>query len=140
MAGFAVVAMAGLPARLGDVPYRVNVQPYSFQDKVKTMIKVHILTTSSHCNGEAYLPIGQEINAQGKPYTRHVSCPTCEGSGLAPKWVSLNEFAQLLNQVLCPHIHTSLEGGFHFSAGDVWDDLTEVCDDCGADLDQKDLP
>ncbi len=27
----------------------------------------------------------------------------------------------------------------HFSAGDVWDDLTEVCNDCGANLDRQSL-
>jgi len=31
-------------------------------------------------------------------------------------------------------------GGFHFSAGDVWDDLTLVCMDCGANLDGLPLP
>lgn len=27
----------------------------------------------------------------------------------------------------------------HFSAGDVWDDIEEVCDDCGAKLDRQTL-
>jgi len=27
----------------------------------------------------------------------------------------------------------------HFSAGDVWDDIEEVCDDCGANLDHLTL-
>jgi hypothetical protein len=27
----------------------------------------------------------------------------------------------------------------HFSAGDVWDDIEEVCDDCGAKLDHQTL-
>jgi hypothetical protein len=27
----------------------------------------------------------------------------------------------------------------HFSAGDVFDDIQEVCDDCGAKLDQRTL-
>ena len=38
-------------------------------------------------------------------------------------------------QAACPHQHTSFTGGWHFSGGEVWDDLTEVCDDCGANLD-----
>ena len=38
-------------------------------------------------------------------------------------------------RALCPHLHRSFPGGFHFTNGDIWDDLTEVCDDCGADLD-----
>lgn len=40
----------------------------------------------------------------------------------------------------CQHIHTEMFGGFHFSAGDVWDDLTLVCLDCGANLDELPLP
>jgi hypothetical protein len=39
-------------------------------------------------------------------------------------------------QSICPHVHTSFRGSFHFAAGEVWDDLTEVCDDCGANLDR----
>ena len=34
----------------------------------------------------------------------------------------------------CSHPHTTLWGGFHFSHGEVWDDLREVCDLCGAVL------
>lgn len=40
-------------------------------------------------------------------------------------------------QAQCPHIHTSFSGGWHFD-GEPWDDITEVCDNCGAVLD--DLP
>ena len=38
-------------------------------------------------------------------------------------------------QAHCLHQHTNTYGGFHFSGGEVWDDITEVCDDCGANLD-----
>jgi len=31
-------------------------------------------------------------------------------------------------------------GGFHFTAGEVWDDLTHICLDCGANLDELPLP
>jgi hypothetical protein len=30
-----------------------------------------------------------------------------------------------------------MEGNIRFIAGDVWDDLTEVCDDCGVNLDKS---
>lgn len=43
-------------------------------------------------------------------------------------------------QAQCQHIHTKMFGGFHFSAGEVWDDLTLVCLDCGANLDELPLP
>lgn len=38
-------------------------------------------------------------------------------------------------QEQCPHLHSTFIGGRYFSSGDVWDDITEVCLDCGADLD-----
>jgi len=101
------------------------------------MFKVHILGTCSHCNGEAYQPVGEAEDTQGHKYTRYVPCPICEGSGNEPKWVDLEGFAELLRQSLCPHEHTSYQGSMHFNAGDVWDDITEVCDDCGAKLDQQ---
>jgi len=84
------------------------------------MIKVHILAQCEHCKDEACLP-----------------CPQCQGSGNQAKWVSLAELATLLKEIQCSHEHTSFQGGFHFTAGDVWDDITEVCDDCGANLDKQ---
>lgn len=38
-------------------------------------------------------------------------------------------------QANCPHLDTTFVGGQHFSGGDYWDDITEICLDCGADLD-----
>jgi len=100
------------------------------------MIKVQILTQCDHCHGQAYLPIGEGEDYHGQKYTRYAPCPECEGSGMCPKWVSLAEFARLLEQAKCPHEHTSFQGGFHFNGGDLWDDLVEKCDDCGANLDR----
>jgi len=99
------------------------------------MLKVQVLTTCSFCQGKAYLPLGEALSATGEPYTRYAPCPSCEGSGNCPQWVSLEAFAALLVQHQCPHLHTSHTGRIHFSAGDVWDDIAEVCDDCGAKLD-----
>ena len=31
----------------------------------------------------------------------------------------------------CPHKHVSMVGNMYFFAGDVWDDIEEVCEDCG---------
>ena len=103
------------------------------------MIKVHILTTCEHCHGEAYLPLGEAQDYLGRTYTRYHPCPMCNGSGNQTQWVPLVELAKLLNPEQCPHQHTSFQGGMHFSAGDVWDDITEVCNDCGANLDRKTL-
>ena len=103
------------------------------------MIKVHILTTCDHCNGQAYLPLGEAEDYQGRKYIRHIPCTSCEGSGSISKWVSIQEFIVLLTQEQCQHQHSSCRGGFHFSAGDVWDDIQEFCDDCGVNLDRQTL-
>lgn len=100
------------------------------------MLKVHILSTCSNCKGEAYLPINEAEDSQGRKYIRHTPCPTCEGSGIEPIWVGLEDFAKLLNQAVCPHDHTSFHGSMHFTDGDLWDDIQEICDDCGANLDR----
>jgi hypothetical protein len=100
------------------------------------MIKVQVLSQCKHCNGEAYLPMGEAEDCQGHTYTRYVPCPMCEGSGNKFSWISLEDFAKLLFQAQCPHEHTSYQGSMQFSTDDVWDDIEEVCDDCGASLDK----
>lgn len=54
------------------------------------MTKVHILTTCSDCGGAAYVPTGG-------PQVRYVPCTACEGSGNQEHWVSLREFAVMLD-------------------------------------------
>lgn len=103
------------------------------------MIKVQVLTTCAHCSGQAYLPIGEFTDHMGRSYMRHSPCPMCDGSGQRTAWIPIETFARLLAQAACQHVHTSHNGGFHFSGGDVWDDLIEVCDDCGANLDRQTL-
>jgi hypothetical protein len=44
------------------------------------------------------------------------------------------------NQAQCQHIHTEMFGGFHLTAGELWDDLRLVCRDCGSNLDELPLP
>jgi hypothetical protein len=68
-------------------------------------------------------------------YQRYLPCPTCNGSGQSGKWITLLEFQKLLKELECPHEHVTQIGGFHFSAGEVWDDIEEVCSDCGEVLD-----
>jgi len=103
------------------------------------MLKVQVLAPCSHCNGKAYLPMGEVDDCHGHKYTRHIPCLHCEGSGNEPKWIDLADFAKLMQQAACPHEHTSFQGNMHFSPGDVWDDIHEVCDDCGANLDRLTL-
>ena len=100
------------------------------------MYKVQILTQCEHCQGKAYLPVGEAESYTGEKYTRHIACPVCNGFGQQPTWISLTDFAALLEQEQCSHQHSSFQGNLRFSQGDVWDDIHEVCHDCGADLDQ----
>jgi len=97
--------------------------------------KVQILTTCKKCEGAAYLPDREDISNAGEKYMRYKPCPKCHGSGKQRQWILLEEFSKLLQIYKCPHEHTSFDGGYHFTQGDVWDDIVEVCDDCGANLD-----
>ena len=60
-------------------------------------------------------------------------CEHCNGEAHLPK----GEAESYIKEIQCPHEHTSFNGSFHFTAGEVWDDITEVCDDCGANLDKQ---
>jgi hypothetical protein len=103
------------------------------------MLKVQVLAPCSHCDGKAYVPMGEGEDHQGHKYTRYIPCPFCNGSGNEPKWIDIQDFARLMRQAVCPHEHTSYQGTIRLDAGDVWDDIHEVCDDCGANLDQLTL-
>jgi len=98
-------------------------------------IKVKILSTCQDCDGQAYLPSGMGVDSRGVEYQRYLPCSTCNGSGKTGKWITLPEFQLLLKETECLHEHVSQTGGFHLSAGEVWDDVQEVCDDCGEILD-----
>jgi hypothetical protein len=56
------------------------------------MHKVHILSTCSHCEDEAFQSVGEAEDCQGHKYIRYTPCPICEGSGNEPKWVDLDDF------------------------------------------------
>ena len=99
------------------------------------IVKVKILSKCSYCDGQAYLPSHMDVDIKGDKYMRYLPCPKCKGSGLSGKWINLTEFQQLLEQAECPHEHVLRNGGHHFSAGEVWDDIEEVCSDCGEVLD-----
>ena len=57
------------------------------------------------------------------------SCPFCQDSVCSATRITLEQLIMLLQAIQCPHAHTSFQGGFHFTAGDVWDDVVEVCDE-----------
>jgi hypothetical protein len=60
------------------------------------MIKVQVLTQCKHCGGDAYLPVGDAESYTGEIYIRYQPYPQCQGSGNQTQWVSLHEFAELL--------------------------------------------
>ena len=64
------------------------------------MIKVHILDRCEYCDGAAYLPIGEATSYAGEKYMQYEPCPQCQGSGKHAKWVSFQEFADLLDRAL----------------------------------------
>lgn len=93
--------------------------------------KVQILDTCSHCRGQAYLPVEEIADWKGEKYMRHAPCAVCGGSGKETRWVELPEFLLMLEQSKCPHKHSASQGGFHLSEGVIWDDIQDVCSDCG---------
>lgn len=99
------------------------------------MTEIAICIACTNCRGEAYIPVGEAESYSGEKYTRYQPCPVCQGSGLQSKHISLEELSILLSQVQCKHEHTFFQGSMRFVAGDVEDDITEVCSDCGAILD-----
>ncbi|MCZ2442830.1 MAG: hypothetical protein ACOYKH_04165 [Brevefilum fermentans] len=98
-------------------------------------IKVKILSKCQDCDGQAYLPSAKGIDSRGEEYQRYLPCPACKGTGQTEKWIALEELQTLLKGLECPHEHVSQIGSFHFSAGEVWDDIRDICDDCGQILD-----
>ena len=63
-------------------------------------MKVHIRTTCSFCEGEAYFTCREAVSNSGERYTQHHRCAHCLGSGEQEKWVSLREFANLLDRAI----------------------------------------
>ena len=60
------------------------------------MIKVHILDHCKHCEGQAYLPIGETERYTGEKYVQYEPCPQCQGSGKMESLVRLKKFADLI--------------------------------------------
>jgi hypothetical protein len=64
------------------------------------MLKVQILDTCPYCQGEAMMFVAKDIHCDGQTYERYRPCYMCHGSGEYPKWVSLVEFANLLEKAV----------------------------------------
>lgn len=63
------------------------------------MNKVQILTTCQACNGQAYVPFGEETSPTEVKYIRHKPCFACQGSGKQTHWIDVQEFAMLLHAI-----------------------------------------
>ena len=63
------------------------------------MEKIPILTTCQACSGQAYVPVGEEVNPIGVKYERHRPCFVCEGSGMQTRWMILANLARMLHAV-----------------------------------------
>lgn len=95
------------------------------------MVKIRIQKKCQNCSGAAYLPDGEALDHLGNKYARYRPCPICSGTGMMGHWMELAEFQLMLDQAKCPHQHVSSSGGFHLTEGICYDDVMEVCDDCG---------
>ena len=62
------------------------------------MIKVRILDRCEFCDGEAYIFDCEDVDSRGETYDRYRPCEVCQGSGNQAKWVTLREFADLLER------------------------------------------
>ena len=71
------------------------------------VVKIHVLLKCEHCQGQAYLFVGEAEDFYGQKYDRYKPCPRCEGSGMAAKWVALAEVRELLEQSVSPQENVS---------------------------------
>ena len=52
------------------------------------MMKVRILDRCEFCDGEAYIFVCEEVDANGQTFDRYRPCEMCQGSGNRAKWVT----------------------------------------------------
>jgi hypothetical protein len=62
------------------------------------MIKVRVLDSCEFCDGEAYIFDCEDVDSRGETYDRYRPCEVCQGSGNQAKWVTLREFADLIER------------------------------------------
>ena len=58
--------------------------------------KVQIVDVCDYCQGKAYLPYQEAVNANGEKYIQHKACPQCKGTGKSTRWIPIHEFLELL--------------------------------------------
>ena len=68
--------------------------------------KIQILTRCEACGGEAYIQAGEATSYTGERYSRYEPCTSCNGAGRQTRWVSLEEFAQFLEEAVANTRHS----------------------------------
>jgi len=63
------------------------------------MVKIQIRINCLSCNGQAYVPVGEEVSSTGVKYIRHRPCFVCQGSGKQTHWIDLVEFRRMLTTI-----------------------------------------
>ena len=63
------------------------------------MMKVRIHDWCEFCDGEAYVPVGPDVDFNNQPYIRNQRCSYCQGKGCRDKWITLDAFIEMLTTV-----------------------------------------
>jgi hypothetical protein len=64
------------------------------------MIRIHICDYCEFCDGDAYIPAGEVENYTNGCYMRYEPCLKCNDVGRKTKWISLCEFADLMERAV----------------------------------------
>jgi hypothetical protein len=64
------------------------------------MIKVRILDRCEFCDGEAYIYVSEDVDANGDTFDRYRPCEMCHGSGNRATWISLRVLSNLITRAL----------------------------------------
>lgn len=63
------------------------------------MLKIYVQILCPSCKGKAYITTQETILITIWKHVRHKPCPQCNGSGTQTRWIDLNEFFQLLEEL-----------------------------------------
>lgn len=74
----AVICTASIQARLGLIRSVAGIFVLT-RKEVRTMIEIQIQTYCQHCDGQAYLPIGEAESYAGEQYMQYEPCYQCHG-------------------------------------------------------------
>ena len=64
------------------------------------MIKVRILDRCEFCDGDAYVYVCEDVDANGDTFDRYRPCEMCHGSGNRATWISLRDLSNLIERAI----------------------------------------